>query len=371
MNAVVSEVIYAVLAVIFSGLMAFLLTPLVRVLAYKVKAIDVPRDERRMHKKPTPRLGGLAIFLAFELTILLFCDLDRELSGLLIGAFIIAVIGVLDDIFRISAVVKLIGQTVAACVPALMGVTISHITIFGQTIVFDKIFNNFSFVVTVFWIVAVTNAINLIDGLDGLACGISTISAISIMLFAVLEVDAEFSYVILWVAILLGACLGFMPYNRHPASIFMGDTGALFLGYTLAVVSIQGVFKFNAVASFWTPFLIFGIPLLDTFTSTIRRIIKGHSPFQADRGHFHHKLIDLGFSQKQAVNILYAISALFGISAVLFTKENKAVAFIIILASFVVGFLNYKLLLGSKSVREQMGLDLNTSDNEEDKNKDK
>ncbi len=355
MNSIMRDVIYAVLAVMFSGLVSFLLTPPVRVLAYKLKAIDVPKDERRMHKKPTPRLGGLAIFLAFELAVLLFCNLDAKIVAFLLGGVFIAFVGALDDIFRLSPFVKLAGQIVAAMIPVASGITINHINLFGEY----KHFGVFSVPITVLWIVALTNAINLIDGLDGLACGISTISAASIMIFALLEVDLGTALI---VAVLLGACLGFLPYNRHPASIFMGDTGALFLGYTLSVISVMGVFKLNAVVSFWTPFLIFGLPLADTFSAAFRRMLKGQSPFHADRSHFHHKLIDLGFNQKQAVTVLYSVSAIFGISAVLFTAEKIISAFAIIAIAFIIGFINYKILVGSDKLRAQTGLNLESID---------
>ena len=356
MNNVVQDVIYAILAIVLSGLLAFLLTPPVRVLAFKLKAIDIPKDERRMHKKPTPRIGGLSIFLAFTTTVLLFCDIDTKIVGFLVGGAVIALIGVLDDIFRISAIVKLIGQIAASLIPVFCGVTIDRICLFGEYYEFGM----FSYPITVFWIVALTNAINLVDGLDGLACGISTISAVSIMVFALIEVDLAIALI---VAILVGACLGFLPYNRHPASIFMGDTGALFLGYSLSVISILGVFKVNALISFVTPFLIFGLPLLDTATAMLRRIMRGVSPFTPDRGHFHHKLIDLGFNQKQAVTILYSISVIFGISAVLFTSEKMIAAILIIVITLIIGFLNYRILVGGKKLREQMGLRLKTVEN--------
>ncbi len=359
MSNVISDVIYALIAVFFAGLLTFLLTPPVRVLAYRLGAVDIPRDDRRMHKKPTPRMGGVAIFASFAIAVLLFCNIDSKLIGLLIGAALIVVVGMLDDIYRISPLLKLAGQIIASCIPVFFGITIDFINVFGKYIHFGI----FSIPVTIFWIVAVTNAINLIDGLDGLACGISTISAVSIMVFALLEVNLSIA---LLVAILAGSCMGFMPYNRNPAAIFMGDTGALFLGYTLSTVSILGLFKLNAFVSFWIPFLIFGLPLLDTTTSAIRRILKGHSPFEADRGHFHHKLIDLGFNQKQAVTILYSISALFGISAILFTKEKKLAAVVIIAVSFAVGLANYKILVGGKTVRDQMGLRLKALKNESD-----
>lgn len=351
-NGIIIDLLYGVLAVAFAGLLAFTLTPPVRVLAHKLKAIDVPEDDRRMHKKPIPRMGGLAIFSAFAVTVLIFCPITKEVSGLLLGALIIAILGILDDIYRLNAWIKLIVQIAAASVPVSFGVKIGFINFFGKYIPFDGIL---SAVITVFWIVAVTNAVNLIDGLDGLACGVSTISAFSIMVFALLQVNFS---VALIVAILAGSCLGFLPYNRNPAVIFMGDTGALFLGYTLSTVSVLGLFKVNAFVSFWIPFLVFALPLADTITSTIRRLIHKQSIFSPDRGHFHHKLIDFGFTQKQAVAILYSVSILFSISAITFSEERILESLLIIAVSFVVGFFNYRILLSDAKTRNQTGLGL-------------
>ncbi len=352
MNINVNSLIYGILAVLFAGLLSFTLTPPVRVLAHKLKAIDDPKDDRRMHKKPIPRMGGLAIFIAFSVAIFLFADLTRELVGLLIGATVIVVLGVLDDIYRLNAWLKLAVQIVVAIIPVYFGVTINFINLFGHYIVFNEVMSS---VITVLWIVAVTNAVNLIDGLDGLACGVSTISAFSIMVLALLHVDYSSALI---VAILAGSCLGFLPYNRNPAVIFMGDTGALFLGYTLATVSVLGLFKFDAFVSFWTPFLVLALPLADTMFATIRRIIHRQPIFSPDRGHFHHRLIDLGFTQKQAVSVLYAISSLFSISAITFSENRIVPSILIIVVSFIVGIFNYKILVSDAKTRNQMGLRL-------------
>lgn len=362
-----NDLIYGILAIIFASLLSFTLTPPVRVLAHKLKAIDVPTDDRRMHKKPIPRMGGLAIFAAFAVTSLIFSNINRELVGLLCGAVIIVIIGMLDDIYRLNAWLKLVVQIVAASIPVFFGISINFINFFGNYIPFNGIF---SAVVTVIWIVAVTNAVNLIDGLDGLACGVSTISAFSILTFALIQGNYGIA---LLVAILAGSCLGFLPYNRNPASIFMGDTGALFLGYTLAVVSVTGLFKVDAFVSFWIPFLIFALPLADTMFATIRRIIHRQPIFSPDRGHFHHKLIDIGFSQKQAVSVLYSVSALFSISAITFSEEKILASVLIILVSFIVGFFNYKIFVGDAITRNQTGLKLDNSKQEksEDEAEDK
>ncbi len=347
-----NDLIYGILAVIFAGLLSFTLTPPVRVLAHKLKAIDVPADDRRMHKKPIPRMGGLAIFVAFAVTSLIFADINREMMGILAGAIVIVVLGMLDDIYRLNAWIKLIVQIAAAVIPVVSGVTIEFINLFGNYITFNTIEAS---IITVIWIVAVTNAVNLIDGLDGLACGVSTISAFSIMFFALLQLNFG---VALLVAILAGSCLGFLPYNRNPAVIFMGDTGALFLGYTLSAISVMGLFKFDAFISFWIPFLIFALPLADTIFATLRRIIHRQSIFSPDRGHFHHKLIDIGFTQKQAVSVLYSVSALFSISAITFSEKKLLESFLIIVVSFVVGIFNYKIFVSDAKTRNQTGLRL-------------
>lgn len=349
-----NSLIYGILAVAFAGLLTFTLTPPVRVLAHKLKAIDIPEDNRRMHKKPIPRMGGLAIFLSFAMTVMFFCGFSKELIGLLAGAVVIVVIGMLDDIFRLNAWIKLLVQIVAASIPVLFGIKIGFVDFFGYEIVFPPVL---SVLVTILWIVAVTNAVNLIDGLDGLACGVSTISAFSIMIFVLMHNEVG-AHVALMVAILAGSCLGFLPYNRNPAVIFMGDTGALFLGYSLSVISIMGLFKVNAIVSFWTPFLIFGVPLADTIFATLRRIINRKPIFSPDRGHFHHKLIDIGFTQKQAVAVLYSVSCMLSISAITFSQDKLVESLLIIIASIVIGFINYRILVSDVKTRNQTGLGL-------------
>ena len=360
----IKDFIYGLSAVIFAGLFTFTLTPPVRVLAHKLGAIDVPTDNRRMHKIPIPRMGGLAIFISFALAIILFCEVDLPLCGLLVGAVFMVILGMLDDIYRLNAWLKFLLQIAIATIPVFTGTTIDFVNFFGKYIVFG----NASIPITILWIVAVTNAVNLIDGLDGLACGVSTISAFSIMAFALIKLDFK---VALIVAILAGSCLGFLPYNRNPARIFMGDTGALFLGYTLSVISIMGLFKINAIVSFWVPFLILGLPLADTIFATIRRAIKRQPIFSPDRGHFHHKLIDLGFSQRQTVTILYAVSGLLGISAITFAEDQIVPSILIIICSFIVGFFNYKIFVSDVKTRSQTGFRLknkannNSEENEE------
>lgn len=365
------EILWVLVIIICAGLLSFVSTPIVRVLAYKLGAVDVPKDNRRMHKKPMPRMGGLAIFIGFFVTTLIFCDMNTRLVGILAGAALIVILGIFDDIFALPAIVKLLAQIVAACIPAFCGVTIKHISLFGDGYI---TFGAWSIPLTVLWVVAITNAVNLIDGLDGLACGVSTISAFSMLIFTLLSPVVDFNVAVL-TAIVAGACLGFLPFNLNPAKIFMGDTGALFLGFVLANISVIGLFKTNAIISFATPFLIFGLPLIDTIAAIIRRLLKGQSPFHADRGHLHHKLIDVGFSQKQSVTILYALSALMGVAAIICTEERMISAIILLVIVLAAGLVNWRIFNGSEETREHSGLHMNhpaeTANNSDNKSDDK
>ena len=304
-----NNIIYAAVALVCSILLAFSLTPAVRVLAFKVGAIDVPRDNRRMHKKPIPRMGGLAIYLSFCITCLLFCDITKELLVMLAGGLLIATLGMLDDVFRLSAWLKFIVQIAIAVGTYFGGIRIDRLSFGGHYFSLGV----FAIPITVLWIVGLSNAFNFVDGLDGLSCGLSTISSIWILCVVLLQGDLSYAIVAL---ILIGACFGFLPFNRNPARIFMGDTGALFLGYTLAVISVQGTFKMHTALSVLVPLFIFAVPLADTIFAVIRRLISGKSPFEADRGHFHHRLVDMGFTQKESVKILYSICGMFGLVAV-------------------------------------------------------
>lgn len=317
-------------ALLLALIVSFLATPLVRRLAFKIGAVDIPRDSRRMHDHPIPRLGGLAIFLGFLVSVLAYADLDMELQGILIGAVIIVILGIADDVHSLPAKFKLVVQIIAALCAALHGVVIEVI---NNPNVFSEneywVLGGWSIPISVIWIIAITNAVNLIDGLDGLADGISTIGALTMLILALILGEHEISLVC---GALVGACVGFLPYNLNPARIFMGDTGSTFLGFILACVSIQGLFKYYAVISFLVPFIILGLPIFDTASAIIRRLLKGQSPMVADRSHIHHKLIDLGLNQKQAVSTLYIISGVLGLSAVLLATSGGAKTALFILA---------------------------------------
>ena len=352
-NALVA---YVLIAMLVSMVVSFLMTPVVRSFAYKVGAIDVPKDSRRMHKVPVPRLGGLAIFSGFMISTLLFVPMTPEMKSVLLGAVVIVVLGVIDDSMDLPALLKFVVQILAALIPTLHGVTVrvfSNPNIFSDDLYLSL--GTLSVPLTVLWIVAVTNSVNLIDGLDGLANGVSTISATTMLVIALLLGETDVS---LTLAALVGACIGFMPYNLNPAKMFMGDTGATFLGYILATMSIQGLFKYYAVISFVVPFLILGLPIFDTTFAFVRRLSHGQSPMRADRGHIHHRLIDMGLNQKQAVATLYVISAILGLSAVVLTTGGEQRAILLFAALCIAASIAARLVFADEiraEIKNELG----------------
>ncbi len=328
-------------ALLCAMVVSFIMCPLVKSFAYKIGAIDVPKDSRRMHKKPVPRLGGLAIFLGFMVSILIFVHIDHSMQGILLGAVIIVVLGVVDDMTPLRAKFKFLVQILAALVAVYHGVVIEILT--NPNLFSDAPYWSLGWLkypVTVLWIVGVTNAVNLIDGLDGLASGVSTISAIT-MLVIVLVSEQQVAIVM---AALAGACLGFMPYNRNPAKMFMGDTGSTFLGYILATYSIQGLFKYYAIVSFAVPFLILGLPIFDTAFAIVRRLAHGQSPMTPDRGHIHHRMMDMGLNQKQTVAALYVVSSLLGLSAVVLTTSGELKAMLLLITLAAVAYVAARVI---------------------------
>ncbi len=324
-------------ALVAALLISFIATPVVKSLAEKVGAVDVPKDGRRMHDHPIPRMGGLAIFLGFLLSTLVFVPLSTSLRGMLLGGVIIVVLGIIDDIHALPAMPKFIVQIIAALIAVLHGNVIevlSNPNIFSDNAYW--VLGPWAIPFSVIWIVAITNAVNLIDGLDGLAVGVATISSLTMLVIAMLVSD---SLVALMMAALAGSCIGFLPYNHNPAKIFMGDTGSTFLGFVLATVSIQGLFKFYTIISFAVPFLMLGLPLFDTCFAILRRLSKGQNPMSPDRSHVHHRLIDMGFNQKQAVAILYVISAILGLSAVVLTTSGALKAMVLLCALCLAGLI--------------------------------
>lgn len=306
--------IHYILIFVAAAIISFAITPLVIKLAFKIKAVDIPKDERRIHNKPMPRLGGLTIYISFIVCTLYFLKIDKQLSGILIGSSMILIMGIVDDVYQLKALPKLLIQIMAAIVLIAFGVTVKSVTI--PFIVGDGSaqINYFGIPLTILWVVGITNAINLIDGLDGLACGICMISALT--LFGVSMISARYMAVFL-TAILAGACIGFLPYNFNPAKIFIGDTGSQFLGFILAAISIQGAIKSAAAVAVAVPVLALGLPIYDTMFAIVRRKLNNRPIMEADRGHLHHRLLDTGLTQKQVVLIMYFISSILGCASII------------------------------------------------------
>ena len=351
-------------ALVAAMLIAFITTPVVKSLAERVGAVYVPKDGRRMHDHPIPRMGGLAIFLGFLLSALVFVPLSQSMRGMLLGAILIVILGIFDDIYALPALPKLLVQIAAALIAVFHGNVIQVIS--NPNILSDNpywVLGGWSIPVTVIWIVAITNAVNLIDGLDGLAVGVATISSLTMLVIAMLVSD---NVVALTTAALAGGCIGFMPYNHNPAKIFMGDTGSTFLGFVLATVSIQGLFKFYTIISFAVPFLMLGLPLFDTCFAILRRLAKGQNPMSPDRSHVHHRLIDMGFNQKQAVGILYVVSAILGLSAVVLTTSGALKAMVLLCALCLAGIIAYRVSIGHNDHSEKKEEDDHAAESDDD-----
>lgn len=322
--------ILAVTSIVISAI----LTPLVKKLAVKLNVIDIPKDSRRVHNKPIPLLGGLAIYFSFLITLILNKGpLTSSEKGLILGATIIVIGGFIDDKYNIKPWCKLLFQVSAALVLIYFGIKITIVTNPLSPIYEFVNVGVLSIPFTVIWVVGITNALNLIDGLDGLAAGIALISAITIFIIAVLNGRNEAAMLIL---IFSGSIIGFLPYNFNPATIFMGDTGSQLLGFMLAAISIEGAIKSAAAFSIAVPILALGIPIYDTLFAMIRRKINGKPIMQADRGHLHHRLLDMGLNQKQAVMIMYVISAILGSLSIIAMEVNPQKSYFVLVGVMVV-----------------------------------
>ncbi|WP_203245897.1 glycosyltransferase family 4 protein [Sporosarcina beigongshangi] len=305
-----------------------LLTPLVIKLAFRIGAVDHP-NYRKVHASAMPRIGGLAIFGAFLIGYFILRPVDEHATAILIGALIIIVTGFLDDMFEITAKIKLAGQLTAAIVVVTWGglqIDFINLPFIGQ---FD--FGYFSIPITIIWIIGITNAINLIDGLDGLAAGVSTIALITMTVMAVIMGDV---FVIATAAILAASSLGFLFYNFHPAKIFMGDTGSLFLGFMISVLALLG-FKNITVVSLIIPIILLGVPISDTFFAIVRRIRTKQPIMAPDKSHLHHCLLRVGFSHRQTVLVIYGLAVLFGVAAILFSQATVWGAILLIIVMLI------------------------------------
>lgn len=321
-----------------SFVISYLMVPVSIKFAHKAGVLDNPnKDERRVHKKITPRIGGIAM-----LTSMFFCvtaifvvslftefELDNRIIGYVLGALVIGIMGIVDDIKNIRAFYKFVFQMLAAGIIYVFGISIIGVKIpaFGPNII-D--FGIFAFPITLIWVLAVTNAINLIDGLDGLAAGVSNIAGIFLFIIFLLT-GAGIEVIVLTIA-LIGSTLGFLPFNFHPAKTFMGDTGANFLGFTLSTISIMGMAKGYSLSSILIPIMILGVPIFDMLFVLFSRAIKGIKMTTPDKRHVHHRLLKFGCSQKQAVLILYLLTAVFGVLAIVTIKTRLLYGSILLIA---------------------------------------
>ncbi|MFD3446556.1 glycosyltransferase family 4 protein [Microbacteriaceae bacterium 4G12] len=331
-----SQVIYAFFASLITVL---IITPLVIKLAIKIGAVDKP-NARKVHAKVMPRLGGLAIFIGVIVGYFVSGLYQERMTTIIVGAVIIVVLGVLDDMYELSAKAKLLGQIAAALLIVKSGLTIN---LLGLPFLGDYELGLLSYPITILWIVGITNAINLIDGLDGLSAGISSI-VLATLAFMAFQGN---SFMIFTLAIIiLASTIGFLFYNFHPAKIFMGDTGALFLGYCISILSLLGLYKSVTLFSFIVPIIILGVPVFDTTFAIIRRIANKKPISAPDKSHLHHRLLALGFSHRKTVLLIYGFGIFFSLNAIIFSTFTLWVSIILLFA----------LILVTEIVAEVIGL---------------
>ena len=313
-------VLRAACGLLTAALLALFLTPSAGSLALRLGAVDRPGEERKIHTRETPRLGGAAIAAGFFASALAFTAPSAALGGLLRAALVVALMGAADDCVSLHAPLKLALQLVAALLAWRAGARIEVLSLPFAGSRFVSL-GAFGLPLTLLWMLACTNAVNLIDGLDGLAAGVTAIGALSLLLVAAAVGEGEIAVLL---SALAGGCLGFLPHNRCPARIFMGATGSQLLGFVLGAASTLGMLKSHAALSFFVPLLALGLPLFDTLFAFSRRALRGENPLRADRGHIHHRLLDCGLGQKGAVALLDGVSALLGLTAVMLALRGGA-----------------------------------------------
>lgn len=344
---------------VISFFISFFMVPVSIKYANKKGILDNPnKDNRRVHKNPTPRIGGIAIITSILITIFaiwlisLFTKikLDNKIIGYVLGAIVIGIMGFVDDVKTLKPAYKFMFQLVTGSIIYIFGISIIGIKIpFIYTKFID--FGIFAFPFTLIWVLAITNSVNLIDGLDGLAAGISSISAIS-LLFIFIITGASVEVVTLTLA-LVGATLGFLPYNLNPAKTFMGDTGSNFLGYTLATVSIMGMAKGYTLLAIVIPLIILGVPMFDMIFALVRRALKHQKLTAPDKDHIHHRLLKKGFSQKQAVLILYTITSILGILSVTIISgklKQGVMSLLIVIIAWIGGYIYNDVKVRKKNI---------------------
>ena len=319
-----------ILMVLLSCAISFAMTPLAIRLAPKIGAMDIPKDKRRMHSKPMPRFGGMAMFAGVEIALAVFLYYDPKVITIIIGGACIYFVGVVDDIRGMGAKVKFVLQIAAAVIVYIGGIRIS----FVKNPLNEEDYLLFpawlSFLITVLWVVGITNTVNLIDGLDGLAAGVAMIASASVAYTAVLSGQYEVGLAMLAVS---GSAMGFLPFNFHPARIFMGDSGSLFLGFMIAVISILGSTKGATLIATIVPFLVLGLPIFDTTFAIIRRWVNGYPIMRADKGHIHHRIMATGIGQRRTVLIMYCISAIMGMVAALVVQRMMLEAAVLVVVA--------------------------------------
>lgn len=305
------ETVDIVLIFGLAAVITFVLTPLIRIIAIRTGGLAKPLP-RSVHTQPIPQLGGLALFIGFCVSLLWYLGPDHEITrSALIGGGAIVVLGVIDDLVQLRPAIKLLGQIAVAALVVFMGVRIEW---FNNPISGGMVYlEHWGIPLTILWIVAIVNAVNLIDGLDGLAAGITTIAATT-LLFVALRSGLPPASIVLSAA-LAGSSLGFLPFNFNPAKIFMGDAGSMFLGFGLAIVSVEGLLKSATSITLAIPVLAMGLPIADTLVAIIRRIRNRQPLGQGDKNHLHHRLLAMGLSHRDAVLVLYIASGWLGIAA--------------------------------------------------------
>ena len=296
--------------------------PFIKKVAMQIGAVDIPRT-RHIHTKPMPKMGGIAIFLGFLLGYMLFNEPSVQMNSILIGGFIIILIGLIDDMTELKPSVKFIGQLASACVIVFYGqFLLDNVSAFGV----DLHFGILAYPVTIFFILGCINCINLIDGLDGLSGGISSIFFLTVGIIATIQGHFGLDFVLSFV--MLGSTLGFLVHNFHPATIFAGDSGSMFMGFIISVIALLG-FKNVTMTSLIIPLLLIAIPILDTLFAIIRRLLKGESPSKADKFHIHHQLLNRNFSQTSTVLIIYLIDSLFALASILYVLKDRLLGYIV------------------------------------------
>ena len=350
------------IAFLLAFITAYVITPYTIRFAKKIHALDMPK-KRKMHTHPMPRLGGIAIisgFIVSTIYLLTVMTIEKTLNltgpdnyttkliGFFVGILVLSIFCFFDDWKGIPPYVKLLGQIIAAIIVTYSGLRIDKIVINHLN---TRISNEtLSIIITIIWIVGITNAINLIDGLDGLSSGICLISCLSLIIIFTLNSSPVISIIL--ITALSGSLVGFLPFNFNPAKTFMGDTGSNFLGYALSVISILGVAKTYTAIVLIAPLIVFALPLFDTIFAIIRRFIKTKSikgVFKADREHLHHKLMKRGYTQKQAVFMLYGISATFGMFAIILLESGLWKALSFALMVIAVAAIGYKDILKTRN----------------------